>query len=158
MLVKYLDVYQDSNITSTVMVQVDRHNQFYRVFVSISSCTRVFKSLFVPLYFIDDTFHKATDHDGVLIQLCSNHGFGGFLPLCGAWVPTESAAHFAFFILTMKNIGFEFENVPFMSDRGHLLAAARMLLIVSGISISIKFCIEHIIRNTVANFDIKHEV
>ena len=54
----------------------------------------------------------------------------------------------------MKNIGFDIENVPFTSDRVHLLAAARMLKIVSRITISVKFCIEHIIRNTIAKCDV----
>ena len=137
------------------MVQADSQKRFYRVFVSIPSCARIFKSLSIPFYFIDGTFHKTPSYDGVLIQLCSKHGFGGSLPLCGAWVPTESAAHFAFFILTMKNIGFDIENVPFMSDRGHLLSAARLLHTVSGITISVKFCLEHIIRNTIGKFNLK---
>ena len=151
MLVKYLEVYQEQNQSSTVVVQADSQKRFYRVFVSIPSCAWIFKSLSIPFYFIDGTFHKTASYDGVLIQLCSKHGFGGSLRLCGAWVPTESAAHFAFFILTMKNIGFDIENVPFMSDRGHLLSAARLLHTVSGITISVKFCLESHLRSSFNN-------
>ena len=54
--------------------------------------------------------------------------------------------------MSMKEMGFDIENVPFMSDRGHLLAAASLLIRVSGLVISIKFCLEHIIRNVVGKF------
>ena len=155
MLVKYLQVYHDKNPSSSVVVQADQNNRFYRVFVSIPSSALVFKTLCIPFYFIDGTFHKTANYDGVLIQLCGKHGFGGSLRLCSAWVPTESAAHFAFFVLTMKNSGFDIENVPFMSDRGHLLAAGRLLNTVCGITISVKYCMEHIIRNTIGKFHIK---
>ena len=47
----------------------------------------------------------------------------------------------------MKSIGFDIENVPFMSDRGHLLSAVRFLQPNTGLVISVKFCLEHIIRN-----------
>ena len=155
MLVKYLQVYHDKNPSSSVVVQADQNNRFYRVFVSIPSSALVFKTLCIPFYFIDGTFHKTANYDGVLIQLCGKHGFGGSLRLCSAWVPTESAAHFAFFVLTMKNSGFDIENVPFMSDRGHLLADGRLLNTVCGITISVKYCMEHIIRNTIGKFHIK---
>ena len=52
-----------------------------------------------------------------------------------------------FFLLSMKSIGFDIENVPFMCDRGHLLAAVRFLQPNTQLVISVKFCLEHIIRN-----------
>ena len=117
MLVKYLQVYHDKTPYSSVVVQADQNNRFYRVFVSIPSSAFVFKTLCIPFYFANGTFHKTANYDGVLIQLCGKHGFGGSLRLCAAWVPTESAAHFAFFVLTMKNCEFDIDNIPFMSDR-----------------------------------------
>ena len=57
----------------------------------------------------------------------------------------------------MKAYQFDIENIPFMSDRGHLLAAARFLYKVSNIAITIKFCLEHIIRNVIARYDIPKE-
>ena len=41
-----------------------------------------------------------------------------------------------------------------MPNRGHLLAAARLLQIVFGITISVKFYIVHIIRITIGKFNI----
>ena len=58
----------------------------------------------------------------------------------------------AFFIVIMKLMVFDVVNVPFMSDQGHLLAAVRLLYILLGIVITIKFCLEHIIRNVVGKF------
>ena len=104
------------------------------------------------MFFIDGTFQKSKHYDGVLIQLCAKHGFGGTFQLMAAWLPRETAAHMAYFVMLMKEMGFDIENVPFMSDRGHLLAAASLLIRVSGLVISIKFCLEHIIRNVVGKF------
>ena len=57
----------------------------------------------------------------------------------------------------MKSIGFDIEGVPFMSDRDHLLVAVRFLQPHAGIVVSIKFCLEHIIRSIQHRFHIQHE-
>jgi hypothetical protein len=73
-----------------------------------------------------------------------------------AWISVESKLqHMEFMVLMMEQAGFNVELFPWMSDRGNLLAAATILLCCSeGISISIKYCLEHIIRNAVHKFKI----
>ena len=58
------------------------------------------------------------------------------------------------FFFSMKSMSFYIENIPFMSDWGHLIAAARYLERNLGIIIRVKFCLEHIIRNIIHKFGI----
>ena len=57
--------------------------------------------------------------------------------------------------VSMKVVGFDVENVPFMPDRGHLLVVNRLLDIVTGITISVKLCTDYLSRNTVGKFKLK---
>ena len=52
-------------------------------------------------------------------------------------------------------MGWDIENIPFMTDRGHLLAAVRFIYETTNIVITVKFCTEHIIRNVVHLFSIQ---
>ena len=54
----------------------------------------------------------------------------------------------------MKALQFDIENVPFMSDRGHLLSSVRSLYKTGGMVTTVKFGLEHMIRNVVATFNI----
>ena len=72
-------------------------------------------------------------------------------------MPVENTANFVFFLLTMKAYQFDIENVPFVSDRGHLLVAVRFLYKLSNIFITIKFCLEHILRNVIGRYEIPKE-
>ena len=115
MIVKYLSIYQAHNPASSTIVQADSCDRFYRVIVTVPVCTFLFKKVCIPMFFIDGTFHKSKHYDGVLIQLCAKHGFGGTFQLMAAWLPRETAAHMAYFVMSMKEMGFDIENVPFMS-------------------------------------------
>ena len=55
------------------------------------------------------------------------HGFGGVLPLMAAWMPVENKEHLEIFLGSIKLMGLDIENIPFMTDRGHLLAAVRFI-------------------------------
>ena len=86
--------------------------------------------------------------------MSEKHGFGGVLPLIAEWMPVKNKEHFVFFLLSMKSMGFDNENIPFMTDRGNLLSAIRFLYQATNIVITVKFCTEHIIRNIVHSFSI----
>ena len=51
------------------------------------------------MYFIDGTFFKSHLYDGVLVQLCGKHGYGGSMRLAAAWFPVENTQNYAFFII-----------------------------------------------------------
>ena len=54
----------------------------------------------------------------------------------------------------MISIGMDIEQMPFMCDRGHLVSAVRFIYATSQMVVTLKFCIEHIIRNVVTKFNI----
>ena len=47
-------------------------------------------------------------------------------------------------------MGFDIKNISFMTDRGPLLSAVRFLYETKDMEITVKFCTEHIIRNSVS--------
>ena len=51
----------------------------------------------------------------------------------------------------------DIENIPFMTDRGHMIAAVRFLFKTTGMVISLKFCLKHLIRNDQHKFNIEKE-
>ena len=114
----------------------------------------LFEKCCLPIYFIDETFYKCNVYDGVVIQLCDKHGYGGSLRLMAIWVPIECTEHYVFFLLSMKSINLDIKNIPFMADRGHLLTAARFLHASAKIIITLKFTLKHIIRNVTHKFKI----
>ena len=122
--------------------------------ISIPNVTYVFNSSCLPMYFVDGAFYKSGLYDGVAITLGCKHGFGGALQLMAAWVPCENTSHYVFLLLAMKAMDMDIENIPFMTDRGHMIAAVRFLFKTTGMVISLKFCLEHLIRNVQHKFNI----
>ena len=57
----------------------------------------------------------------------------------------------------MKAMDMDIENIPFMTDRGHMIAAVRFLFKTTGMVISLKFCLKHLIRNDQHKFNIEKE-
>ena len=57
----------------------------------------------------------------------------------------------------MKAMGFNITDIPFMSDRGHFLAAVKYLEQYSNMIVTVKFCLEHIIRNVIARYNLPKE-
>ena len=157
MLREYLSKYKDTYPTSATILQADKNNCFYRNFISIPHAVEVFKSICIPIYFIDGMFYKSRHYDGIIIQLSRKNGNGGIIQLCAAWLPCEDTLNYVFFITAMQSMKFDIINVPFMSDRGHLIAAGRYMERNFNIVISIKFGVEHIIRNIVQKFNIERE-
>ena len=93
-------------------------------------------------------------YDGVLINITAKTGYGTMLLLAAAWVPTESKEHLTFVILMLVRSGFNFNQFPIMTDRGPLLSVASVIADTHGISLSLKFCLEHIIRNISHQFSL----
>ena len=93
-------------------------------------------------------------YDGVLINITAKTGYGTMLLLAAAWVPTESKEHLTFVILMLVRSGFDFNRFPIMTDRGPLLSVASAIADTHSISLSLKFCLEHIIQNISHKFSL----
>ena len=62
-----------------------------------------------------------------------------------------------YYFMAMQSMHFDITNIPYMSDRGHLIAVARFLERNLGVVILIKCCVEHIIRNIIHRFNVNKE-
>ena len=125
MLVTFLSHYNEVYPTTLSVIQTDHNNCFYRAIISIPNVTNVFNSSCLPMYFVDGAFYKSGLYDGVVITLGCKHGFGGALQLMAAWVPCENTSHYIFLLLAMKIM--DIENILFITDKGHMIAAVSFL-------------------------------
>ena len=82
---------------------------------------------------------------------------GGLLYLACAWVPFEDMSSFLYVLNMLANAGIDIELVPIFTDRGKLLSAVKLLHYTQKVTISLKYCLEHIIRNVKAKFKIPNE-
>ena len=70
------------------------------------------------------------------MQLLAKNANKGIFQLIAAWLPCEDTLNCGFFLMIMNSINFDVKKIPFMSDRGHSIAAARFLRKNLGIIIS----------------------
>ena len=87
-------------------------------------------------------------------MLSAKNGNGGILYLSAAWVTCENRDNYLFFLLSMKAMGFNITDIPFMSGKGHFLAAVKYLEQHNNTIVTVKFCLEHIIRNVLHKLNI----
>jgi hypothetical protein len=90
----------------------------------------------------------------VIILIVAKLGNGSQLHLGFAHVPVKSALHMVWIVLLLRRGGSDVSSIPNFSDRGNLLAASRILQNDHGLTLSIKFCLEHLIRNVVSKFSV----
>jgi hypothetical protein len=102
----------------------------------------------------DGAHSKRTLYDGVLILIVAKLGNGSQLNLGIAHVPVESGMHMVWIILLLERGGLDVSSIPVFSDRGNLLAALRILWRDHSLILSIKICLEHLIRNVISRFSI----
>jgi hypothetical protein len=88
-------------------------------------------------------------------MLVAKLGNGSSIPLAIAHVPIEPSVHLVWLLLLLVLAGLDVEAFPWFSDRGNLLSASRILFSEYGLLLSIKYCLEHIIRNVTAKFGLK---
>lgn len=125
------------------------------MFVTLPEVARLFQMVCIPALFIDGAFSKTDSYDGCLVCVSAANGESGNTPLAAAWIPRETSAGMLFIIVMLAASGFDFSRTPVFTDRGHLLSAVTVAFLSFGIEVSLKYCIEHIIRNVNHHFNIK---
>jgi hypothetical protein len=130
------------------------------VFTGCSSHSLIFVSVFnhlcLPIMYVDGAFAKDPLYDGTIIILVAKLGNGSTsIPLAIAHVPIKSSVHLVWLLLLLVWAGLDVEAFPWFSDRGYLLSASRFLFSQYGLLLSIKYCLEHIIRNVTVKFGLK---
>jgi hypothetical protein len=141
-------------ITSTVALQDDDKCCFYRSFLSIPNGPRIFLKLCKPMFYIDGAFSKTPEYDGTILTLVALNGNSAVIPLVVGSVPTKTTNHMAWFIQMCIKAGYAMEEYPIMTDCRNLLAASRALKEEFNLTLNLKFCLEHVIRNLVSMFDL----
>jgi hypothetical protein len=154
MLPSYLREYHKSNPEALVAMQLDDLDCFFLLVITLPSFVHIFQELCLPILHVDGAHFTDPLYDRVAIMLIGKLGNGTTLPLALCLCPVESSPHLVWFILLLRTSGLDVKSVPWFSDRGNLLAAARILK-SQHILLSIQFCIEHIIMNVVDWFKIQ---
>ena len=88
---------------------------------------------------------------------CVLLGNGENIPFAIAWVPSETGENLKWCLEILINAGLDLTVFTFFADRGKFCNAAGLILNDFGVLINLKFCLEHIFRNIVANFSIEKE-
>lgn len=157
LLRSFLIKYVEDNPTANAFLQADDRGCFYRMFVTIPEAASLFKSTCIPALFIDGSFSKIDGYDGCLVCVTAADGESGNAPLAAAWVPRETSSGMLFVLLMLAASGFDFSCTPVFTDRGHLLSAVTVAWHLFGIEVSLKYCLEHIIRNVNHKFSIQEK-
>jgi hypothetical protein len=156
-LSRWLRVFQTNNPASTVILQDDDHGCFHRMFISIPNGPEIFEKSCQPALYCDGCHSQTEEYDGSIISLCALNGNSKVYPLVIACVPGEVTSHMGWFVQMCFLAGYNMEDVPIFTDRGNLLAASRALFDECGITLSLKYCLEHIMRNLVKTFSLSKE-
>jgi hypothetical protein len=143
------------NPTASGAYQKDDDGCFYRLFVSIPNGPKIFAQSCLPLYFIDGGFPKSNEYDGVYVVFMGRNGAGANILLGFASVPDENCNHMSWVLLMLLRAGYDLTGYPIFTDRGNILLAARALEKRFGIVLSLKLCLEHLLRNMVKKFKVK---
>jgi hypothetical protein len=147
-LPRFLRRLAKKNPGTTVALQLDEQGCFYRLFLAFGTASKLFGNATANIIFVDCAASKTLFFDGVYCLFSSKDGNGNSLPLALAIIPSETVVHLAWCIQMMVKAGFDVENNPFFSDRGHLIAAARALAFEpTNLALTIFYCLEHIMRN-----------
>ena len=156
-LPSYLRKYTRDNPTAFAVLQNDSDDSFFRCAVGIPNMALIFRHLCLPYIQIDGAHVKTELYDGVVLVVVAKLGDGSCILLSIAYVPSETKVHLVWYLLALYYSGIPIETIPIFSDRGNLIAATKALHKHFKITLSIKFCLEHIFRNIVHKFNLEKE-
>ena len=156
-LPSYLRQYSRDNPTSFAVLQNDSDDSFLRCAVGIPNMALIFRNLCLPYIQIDGAHVKTELYDGVVVVAVAKLGDGSNIMLSMAYVPSETKVHLVWYLLILYYSGIPIQDIPIFSDRGNLIAATKVLKKYYNITLSLKFCLEHIFRNIVHQFKLEKE-
>ena len=117
------------------------------MFVTIPHASCIFQKFCIPKLHIDGCFSKTPQYDGVIIAVVATAFNGQNLLLVAAWVPSENIDNLVWVVGMLIISDISVHSVPLCADRGKLLHAAAVLQKEDNVVLSLKCCLEHIIRN-----------
>jgi hypothetical protein len=102
-LPQFLRDFKKNNPTSTVVLQLDGEDCFYRLFISLPMAKELFNACCLPLLFHDGVFVKIPLCDGTILLVVAKDGNGSTVPLALAFVPSEVIEHIAWVMRPYKH-------------------------------------------------------
>jgi hypothetical protein len=154
LLAQYLRKYVELNPNASVNLETDQNSCFFRSTVFIENAAHFFRNACIPAIFLDGTHIRIPEHDGIGVPIIGVDGNGSNIPLGFGLIPSENKQGMIYILLMMYQAGFNFEEFPVFTDRGHILAAVRALAEHYGLVVSVKYCLIHILRNIYHLFNI----
>jgi hypothetical protein len=151
----FLESFSTLNESSTCVLQLDSDGRFLRCFLCPGAAAAACANGGVlEILFTDGAFSKCKHYDGIHLLLVARDGDGNNLLLAVALAPIESSEHVTWFVRLCHKAGLPVCRWPIFSGRGHLVAASKVLLEKHGLSLNLKFCTEHIVRNVIHRFKV----
>lgn len=144
--------YSKMNAAASTCLQLDSSCRFFRLFVTVPDIAEVLSNLCYPMVFVDGANCTATLYDGCLLTASATLGDGSALLLATAWVPTETKRHYCWFLDNLRKAGIDLGKLPLMTDRGVLLSVVNDYLAERHILLSLKYCVEDILRKIESRF------
>ena len=65
----------------TLILQLDEHQKFYRMFCGVPMAAEIYKTICLPIGYVDGAFYRYKLYDGVLIIFCARMGNGSMIIL-----------------------------------------------------------------------------
>jgi hypothetical protein len=147
-------IFQERNPTSTVAIQDDDHGCFPRLFNSVPNGPKQFEKACQPAYYIDGLHSKTDEYNSSIISLVVLNGNSKVILLVIAWcaLPGEVTSHTGWFTQLCLWGWFRIRECSDLHQSGNLLVASCALKEEFGITLSLKYCLQHIMRNLVETF------
>ena len=150
-LPQYLKEFSEKNQLSSVALQSDQDDQFYRLFVGFPIAHEHGK-LTLPILTIDCFHYQCPSYDGIAIALTSRTGFGLSVVYAFGIIPTEDTNNISWFLQLCVLHGIDF-NCALFTDQGPLLSAANAISQrFPQVKFNLMLCLQHLIRNIIHRF------
>ena len=146
LLPKYLLHFYELNPGSTVALQSDDCNQFYRLFVGFPMA-KYHGILTLPILVVDCFHYQCPQYDGTAIVMVTKTGFGSSVFLAFGIIPSEDTNSVGWFLQMCSRHGIDYAKSPLFTDQGPLLSAARILTQQYEYTFIIMLCLQHLLRN-----------
>ena len=149
-LPQYLRQFSLRNKATSVALQGDQNNQFYRLFVGFP-IAHAHGKLTMPVLVIDCFHYQCPSYDGVTIALSSRTGFGRSVIYAFGIIPMEDTNNISWFLQLCFLHGIDF-NCALFTDQGPFLSAANAISRNFGVSFNLMLCVQHLLRNVIHRF------
>ena len=158
LLAEWLRKYHQQNPSACVVLQNDLSDSFYHLLVTIPNFCSILDNMCIKMLHVDGTFCKSGHYDGIIFIVSAMLSNNSVILLAICFLPSEFASHVAWMLLNLAKAGLDLSEYPVQTDRGNITDAVRCIYEQCNYVISLKYCLEHIIRNLTNRFNISEQM